>query len=228
MREISSDPGQALSEGAGTSFEIVPVVAISKRTLNRQARFGSPARQESGEATELSRLVDGAAAFAGWWKSQTPTNSLKRAYLRARGRRAVVFWPRLEDGGVLTRVTKPGRSSPQVMRWWSSITPSGSPSGSPFVVSAELTYSDIREARPSTGIELTGVSITPITPGVTITSISLAGNILTFSVTPGAYRSVLLRISGTESRGYDGFSESDLRGAPSQLNEVVELLLPTP
>lgn len=223
MREISSAPGQALPKGAGTSFEIVPVVAISKRTLNRQARFGLPARQESGEATELSRLVDGAAAFAGWWKSQTPTNSLKRAYLRARGRRAVVFWPHLEDGGVLTRVAKPGRSSPQVTRWWRSIASSGSS----FVVSAELAYSDIREARPLPGIELTGVSITPITPGVTTAFGSLVGNILTFSVTPGAHRSILLQISGTEVRGYDGFLESELRGAPSQLNEVVELLLPT-
>jgi hypothetical protein len=225
MREISSEPGQALSKGAGTSFETVPVVAISKRTLNRQARFGLPERQGSGEATELSRIVDGAAAFASWWKSQTPSNSLKRAYLRARGRRAVVFWPRLEVGSALTRVAKPGRSSPQVMRWWSSITPSGSS----FIVSAELAYSDIREVRPlpEEVIELTGIGITSITPGVTVAFVSLVENILTFSVTPGAHRSILLRISGTEARGYDGFLEADLRGAPAQLKEVVELLLPT-
>jgi hypothetical protein len=224
MAEISATPGQLISAGAGTSFDVVPSVPVAKDTFNRRARIGRPSPADSGEATELTMLLDGVSVFASWWSAQTPTNSLKRAYLRARGRRSVAFWPYVQAaGGSWARVTSPGRSSSQAVRWWSSI----SVAGPVFTVSAELSYADLREARPSSGIALTDVSVVSLTPGVTTSVLSASGNTLRFTVVPGSYRSVLLHISAIEARGYDGFTEAELSGAPARLDQTVELILPS-
>lgn len=225
MSAISFEPGQEITQDSSVAVSDIPEVLAVKNTVNRAARRGFAGPEASGEATAVVQLLDGVGRFAEWWKSATPTESLKYAYLRARSRRKVTFRPYIQQAsGTFNAATSRGRSKGQNTRWWRSIA-----AGSGiYTITAELMYADVLTARPTAGITLTNLSVTAITPGVTIGGVSSGASVISFtlpnSTTP---KSILLRITGIESRGYDGFSAAELAGAPAMLQETVELILPT-
>jgi hypothetical protein len=224
MSAISFEPGQEITQDSSASVSDIPEVLAVKNTVNRAARKGFADPEASGEATAVVQLLDGVGRFAEWWKSATPTQSLKYTYLRARSRRKVTFLPHIQQAsGTFSAATSRGRSKGQKTRWWSSIA-TGS---SVYTITAKLMYADVLTALPTAGITLTNLSVTAITQGVTPGSVISGANVISFtlpiSTTP---KSILLRITGIESRGYDGFSAAELVGAPAMLQETVELILP--
>jgi len=225
MSSISFEPGQEITQDSFATLSEIPEVLAVKNQVNRAARKGFAEPEASGEATAVVQLLDGVGRFAEWWKSSTPAESLKYTYLRARSRRKVTFLPYIEQAPeVFVAATTRGRSAGQRTRWWKPITETSSP----YTVKADLMYADILTARPTAGITLTDLAVVAITPGVTIGALSSAANEISFTLTlsTGAPKSVLLRITGIESRGYDGFSAAELSGAPAVLRETVEIILP--
>jgi hypothetical protein len=216
---LSAEPGEEIRDVVQGVVEDVPAV---RQALLRAARRGNTP-PDGTSLTTIAQLLDAGARLSRWaFNSDT---GLRSTIMAAHSRRRLTFWPYLQNSsGTYARATARGRSTPQEGRWWASISGVG-----PYEVTAELGYADFTLPRPPGGIVIEDLQVTSLTPGVSATLLPSPSNFIRFSVPNQACRSILLRITGTETRNYINERGVDtlLPGSPARLNLIVELLLPT-